>query len=184
LGCCTTRTQPPRLQSRYTECSQRPDAPSKPVRSAVPRTAMVCSSNLHIIAEVRPVHDPAEWHLRWRSPTPKQACTARPTDAAGCAQVKWRHAGNPSVGQPDEVCLGPTGGSEGSGGLDTRPARSDVPSPGRWIRSGRFCGSSVLHDCASLDWPTGPHPTPSGSGPRADCGQKQDPGARITLTRD
>ena len=26
------------------------------------------------------------------------------------------------------------------------------------------------HDCASLDWPTGPHPTPSGSGlaPTAD----------------
>src|SRR5215207_1576047 len=77
-----------------------------------------------------------------------------------------------------EAALGPTGGSEVSGGLDTRPARSEVPSPGRWIRSGRKTASSVLHDCASLDWPTGPDPTPSGSGPRADCGQKQELGGR------
>jgi hypothetical protein len=29
-----------------------------------------------------------------------------------------------------------------SGGLDTKPTRKEVPSPGRRIRSGRKCGSS------------------------------------------
>ena len=61
--------------------------------------------------------------------------------------------------------VGSTGGREGSGGLGTRLSRSEVPSPGRWIRSGRKPQSSVLHDCASLDWSTGPYPTRSGSDP-------------------
>jgi transposase len=47
-----------------------------------------------------------------------------------------------------------------SGRLGAKPSRSAVPSPGRWIRSGRKPRSSVRHDCASLDWPTGAHPTP------------------------
>ena len=67
----------------------------------------------------------------------------------------------------------------------TRHQRPEqVPSPGRWIRSGRKSGSSSQDDCASLDWPTDPHQTPSGGGPRADPGQKQDTGDRITLKRD
>src|SRR5215211_4504664 len=49
---------------------------------------------------------------------------------------------------------------QGSGRLGTKPSRSAVPSPGRWIRSGGKPRSSVRHDCASIDWPTGPHPTP------------------------
>jgi DDE superfamily endonuclease len=35
----------------------------------------------------------------------KQACTARPTDAAGCTLVISRRASNSSVGQSEEVCL-------------------------------------------------------------------------------
>jgi hypothetical protein len=36
------------------------------------------------------------------------------------------------------------------------------------------------HDCASLDWPTGPHPTPSGSGlaPTADRSKTPAAGSR------
>src|SRR3954465_9780980 len=36
------------------------------------------------------------------------------------------------------------------------------------------------HDCASLDWPTGPHPTPSGSGlaPTADRSKTLAAGSR------
>src|SRR4051812_5293660 len=47
-------------------------------------------------------------------------------------------------GSPISGCgrLGSTGGNEGSGGLGTSPVRKQVPSPGRWIRSGRICGSS------------------------------------------
>jgi transposase len=68
---------------------------------------------------------------------------------------------------------------QGSGGLGTRLSRSDVPSPGRWIRSGRFCGSSVLHDCASLDWSTGPHPTLSGSGRAPTADRSKTPAAGV-----
>src|SRR5215212_5401705 len=33
------------------------------------------------------------------------------------------------------------------------------------------------HDCASLDWPTGPHPTPSGSGPAPTADRSKTPAA-------
>jgi len=38
-------------------------------------------------------------------------------------------------------------------------------------------------DRAPLDWPAGPHQTPSGGGHGADPGQKQDTGDRITLKK-
>ena len=57
--------------------------------------------------------------------------------------------------------------------------RSEVPSPGRWIRSGRHAGSR-LTDHASVDWPTGPPRTPSGDGLSADPVQKQVPGEWMT----
>jgi hypothetical protein len=37
-----------------------------------------------------------------------------------------------------------------------------VPSPGRWIRSGRSAASGSYKNCAFLDWPADPHQTPSG----------------------
>ena len=40
-----------------------------------------------------------------------------------------------------------------AGAPSTRPARG--PVVGTRDRPGRFCGSSVTHDCASLDWPDG-----------------------------
>src|SRR3954471_13117100 len=58
-------------------------------------------------------------------------------------------------------------------------APPEVPSPGRWIRSGRFCGSSVLYDCASLDWSTGPHPTLSGSGRAPTADRSKTPAAGV-----
>ena len=48
-------------------------------------------------------------------------------------------------------------------GHDTRPSRSEVPSPGRWIRSDR-CPSSRHYDHASVDWSACPLQTPSGGG--------------------
>src|SRR3954467_8212450 len=55
-----------------------------------------------------------------------------------------RHNLHGQQGSPISGCgrLGSTGGNEGSGGLGTSPVRKQVPSPGRWIRSGRICGSS------------------------------------------
>ncbi len=49
-------------------------------------------------------------------------------------------------------------------GYDTRPSRSEVPSPGRWT------GQAVAHQVAlvstlNVDRPTYPLPTPSGGGP-------------------
>ena len=76
--------------------------------------------------------------------------------------------------------LGSTGGRTGFGRARHQLSRSEVPSPGRWIRSGRKPRSSVLYDCASLDWSTGPHPTPSGSGrtPTADRSKTPAAGSR------
>src|SRR4051812_40458093 len=34
-------------------------------------------------------------------------------------------------------------------------------------------------DCASLDWPTGPHPTPSGSGPAPTADRSKTPAAGL-----
>ena len=48
-------------------------------------------------------------------------------------------------------------------GHDTRPSRSEVPSPGRWIRSDR-CPSSRHCDHAFVDWSACPLQTPSGGG--------------------
>ena len=48
-------------------------------------------------------------------------------------------------------------------GHDTRPSRSEVPSPGRWIRSDRNPGSGIA-TTHLVDWPTYPLCTPSGDG--------------------
>jgi transposase len=73
------------------------------------------------------------------------------------------------------------------GGIDrfgrpVRAVRSKVPSPGRWIRSGRNRPSGGASLTArQLDWPADPYQTPSGGGHRADHGQKRDTSGRIGL---
>ena len=49
-----------------------------------------------------------------------------------------------------------------SGGSRHQPSRSEVPSPGRWIRSGRHPGCRHIERCdhASVDWPTYPLTNP------------------------
>ena len=69
-------------------------------------------------------------------------------------------------------------------GRDTSP-RSKVPSPGRWIRSGRMIPSgAATDDRALLDWPACSSSDPIRWRPRADPGQKQDTGDRIKAQRD
>src|SRR5438552_4439878 len=55
---------------------------------------------------------------------------------------------------------------------DTRSQRRDDGS-------GQAAMRAVASNHADVDWPTYPLQTPSGGGPRADPGQKQDPGERI-----
>jgi len=45
-----------------------------------------------------------------------------------------------------------------------QPSRSEVPTPGRWIRSGRHPGRE-RQITRTVDWPTYPLRTPSGGGP-------------------
>jgi Transposase IS116/IS110/IS902 family len=52
-----------------------------------------------------------------------------------------------------------------------------VPSPGRWIRSGRSAASGSYKDCASLDWPADPHQTPSGGSPTLTPDRSKTPAA-------
>ena len=48
--------------------------------------------------------------------------------------------------------------------VETPAARSEVPSPGRWIRPGRVGEAAPKGSPRILDWPTCPHLTPSGGG--------------------
>ena len=70
------------------------------------------------------------------------------------------------------------------GGFRHQPSRRGVPSPGRWIRSGRK-SLSGSHDHAQLDWPTSSFWTPSGGGhaptPDRSVNRRQDD-ARKGLT--
>ena len=69
--------------------------------------------------------------------------------------------------------------SRGSGGTDTsRPEQ--VPSPGRWIRSGRKCAAAPQGDRASVRLAGRSSSDPIRWRPRADPGQKQDTGDRIS----
>src|SRR4051812_44214844 len=80
-------------------------------------------------------------------------------------------------GSPISGCgrLGSTGGNEGSGGLGTSPVRKQVPSRDDGSGQAAYAGAAVrrlrvlrLADRSSSD--------PIRQRPRADCGQKQDPG--------
>jgi len=53
-----------------------------------------------------------------------------------------------------------------SGRSPHQPSRSEVPSPGRWIGSGRHPGCRHIQRCdhAFVDWPAYPPRTPSGDG--------------------
>ena len=86
---------------------------------------------------------------RWRSPG------SSPWSCTGCwpTEPNSSPAGRPPKHRP--------GGNHEFGRTDTKRPEQ-VPSPGRWIRSGRSAASGSRRDCAFLDWPADPHQTPSG----------------------
>jgi hypothetical protein len=94
-----------------------------------------------------------------------------------CGSAPWRW-------HPVRRCQGGRGGITKGGinrfGRPVRVVRSRVPSPGRWIRSGRItCSGAAWLTARLLDWPADPYQTPSGGGHRADRGQKRDTGGRM-----
>src|ERR1700683_1000378 len=58
----------------------------------------------------------------------------------------------------------------------TPASRSEVPTPGRRVRSGRHAGRGIDH--VNVDWPALSSSDPIRWRPRADPVQKQDPGER------
>src|SRR3954447_5134945 len=81
--------------------------------------------------------------------------------------------------------LGGCGGLGSTGGLGFERARHQAHSEGGPVAGTMDQVRPLMreqrsHDCASLDWPTGPHPTPSGSGlaPTADRSKTPAAGSR------
>ena len=98
----------------------------------------------------------------------RQARRHEQSQGGAGAQARGDHASHACRRNPlQRRCCGSLTGERRNrfrAGYDTRPSRSEVPSPGRWT------GQAVAHQVAlvttlNVDRPTYPLPTPSGGGP-------------------
>ena len=92
------------------------------------------------------------WHAQGKGGARPEACRGPAPDAGRRNRVRRWQGGRQSIDK---------GGNREFGRADTKRPEQ-VPSPGRWIRSGRSAASGSYKDCAFLDWPADPYHTPSG----------------------